>query len=54
MASEPSRGISTYEEGDGGRENLYVSENYTDIITLQLFHLTSLSQPPSSLVKEEF
>lgn len=35
MASGPSRGTSTYEEGDGVlEESLYIFKNYTDIVIL--------------------
>lgn len=57
MASVRSRGTSTYKEGDRRREkSLHIKkkknpkpkqkQTYTDIITLQLIHLTSHSPSP--------
>lgn len=48
MASERSRSTSTYKEGEGDGERVctFKKKKCTDIITLQLIHLTSLSLSP--------
>lgn len=53
MASERSRGTNTWRAGQGtgdGKRVCTFFKNYTDIITLQLFHLTPLSLPAPILI----